>query len=90
VLEAAWFGVPLVCIPVDAEQFYNAAVVEYRQIGVALDHTKVTKGAATILTTIVEVLDGESRYAILGGFLFFLLMTNNRIKRTINRWKRTK
>jgi glucuronosyltransferase len=40
--EAAAVGVPLVCIPLFGDQFYNAALVEFRGIGLTFDHHRVT------------------------------------------------
>jgi UDP:flavonoid glycosyltransferase YjiC (YdhE family) len=36
-IEAAYFGVPLVCVPVDFDQLYNAESMARQRMGVVLD-----------------------------------------------------
>lgn len=43
VIEAVHAGVPLLCVPLFGDQFYNAAIVEHRRVGVMVDHDTVTR-----------------------------------------------
>jgi UDP-N-acetylglucosamine:LPS N-acetylglucosamine transferase len=37
VLEAAFLGTPLLCIPLTADQFYNAFAMQWRQTAIVVD-----------------------------------------------------
>jgi glucuronosyltransferase len=56
--EAAAAGVPLVCIPLFGDQFYNAAVVEFRGTGITLDHGRLTR--ADLVKAIRDITDQQS------------------------------
>ncbi|CAK5111834.1 unnamed protein product [Meloidogyne enterolobii] len=38
--QALYFGVPLILIPFNIEQKFNAKAVEYTGVGIVVDHTK--------------------------------------------------
>lgn len=44
VTEAASRGVPLICIPLFAEQKRNAVMVQYRKIGIMLEKPDIMAG----------------------------------------------
>lgn len=42
--EATWSGIPIICIPLFADQPRNGLIVEYRKIGVSLKKSDVMEG----------------------------------------------
>jgi UDP:flavonoid glycosyltransferase YjiC (YdhE family) len=57
VQESSSKGVPMVCIPVFADQLRNAKMVEYRGIGVTLNKDSLTTEDFT--AAIKEVLEND-------------------------------
>ncbi|KAJ7354802.1 UDP-glucuronosyltransferase 1-1 [Desmophyllum pertusum] len=59
VYESAYHGVPVVAVPIYADQFPNAKRVEHFGLGVAVDHKSVT---AQELFEAIELVVNEPRY----------------------------
>ena len=57
ITEALYAGVPVVCIPFFCDQHYNAAVVEYKGVGVWLDKLEINR--QTMSKVLEDVLDSR-------------------------------
>jgi len=57
--EAATAGVPLVGIPLFGDQFYNAALVVSKKIGVFVDIAEVARDEKVVVDALREVLINE-------------------------------
>jgi len=60
IMEAIEATVPLLCVPVFGDQFYNAALVDYRKIGLTITAQDIAKPGPIIavLTALLERDDG--------------------------------
>ena len=57
VQESSMKGVPMICIPLFAEQLRNAKMIEYREIGVSLDKDAIT--TEVFIEAIKEVIEND-------------------------------
>lgn len=58
VTEAIYFGVPLICIPINWDQYDNAALIKSKGFGLVLDRRHLTEDS--IHSAITEVLDNTT------------------------------
>ena len=57
--KSAYHGVPVVAVPLFADQFFNARKVEHFGLGIALDHHTAT---ADEIVKAIELVMNEPRY----------------------------
>lgn len=57
IMESVTRGVPLICIPLFADQSRNALAVEYRKIGISASKGDLMNGKEKLVQTIKSILD---------------------------------
>uniref|UniRef100_A0A914CPZ2 glucuronosyltransferase n=1 Tax=Acrobeloides nanus TaxID=290746 RepID=A0A914CPZ2_9BILA len=71
IAEATATGVPIICIPLFADQPRNGLVVKYRKIGVNLNKKEVVEGK--LANALHQVLDDDNEILMFGKLLIYLI-----------------
>jgi UDP:flavonoid glycosyltransferase YjiC (YdhE family) len=61
VMEASYTGVPLLCIPLMADQYRNAQMAQYRKIATIVQKPEILEGKLT--EAIKQIIDDDRYYA---------------------------